>query len=156
TSAPASRPIAVRRFREKPDLVTAKRFLRQGNFYWNSGMFVWKAATIDRALREHLPKTAAVLSRIGGAPGGDEVDRSLQSTYAGCENISIDYAVLEKASNITGFCCGDLGWNDVGSWNAVYSLLPRDRQGNVARSEVLFHRAGRNYVDAPGKLVAIV
>ncbi len=156
TRAGDAGPIPVRRFREKPDLATAKRFLRRGNFYWNSGMFLWKAAVIDRALREHLPKTAAVLSGIVGVPGEGEFRRSLESAYAGCENISIDYAVLEKAPNITGFRCGDLGWNDVGSWNAVYSLLPQDREGNVARTETLFHRARGNYVDAPGKLVALV
>ncbi|MBI3693608.1 MAG: mannose-1-phosphate guanylyltransferase [Acidobacteria bacterium] len=137
-------PVPVRRFREKPDLATARRFVRSGNFCWNSGMFVWKAAVIDQALRTYLPRTAAAL------------DEPLETGYPKCENISIDYGVLEKAPNIVGFRCGDLGWNDVGSWNAVYDLLPHDRQGNVARSEALFRDATESYVDAPGKLVALV
>lgn len=153
---PESGPIPVRRFREKPDLAAARRFLRRGNFYWNSGMFLWKAAVIDHALQDHLPRTAAVLSKIRGGPGAPEFARSLAQAYPRCENISIDYAVLEKAANIVGFRCGDQGWSDVGSWNAVYDLLPHDREGNVARSEALFHHSAGSYVDAPGKLVALV
>ncbi|HYM10282.1 MAG TPA: mannose-1-phosphate guanylyltransferase [Bryobacterales bacterium] len=149
-------PLPVTRFREKPDLATAKRFLRRGNFYWNSGMFVWKAAVINRALEQFLPPTGAALQRIRGRPGEARFARTLAAQYPLCENISIDYAVLEKAPGITGFPCGDLGWNDVGSWKAVYELLPHDRDGNVARSEALFHKATGSYVDAPGKLVAVV
>lgn len=152
----AGGPVTVRRFREKPDLTTAKRFLRAGNFYWNSGMFLWKASVIDQALRQHLPRTAAALDKIGGdLPDAGFAER-LARHFSDCDNISIDYAVLEKAENIVGFRCGDLGWNDVGSWNAVYDLLPHDKQGNVARSEALFHEAAGSYVDAPGKLVALV
>jgi len=137
----------VRRFREKPNLAAAKRFLRSGRFFWNSGMFVWKASAIWQALRRHLPRTAAILA----APPAD-----LPALYPRCQNISIDYAVLEKARNIAGIRCPEFGWNDVGSWNAVYELLPRDRRGNVARTEALFHHSRRSYVDAPGRLVALV
>jgi mannose-1-phosphate guanylyltransferase len=153
--ASSARPVEVRRFREKPDLATARRFLRRGNFYWNSGMFIWKAAVIDRALHEHLPATAAVLDAICGAPGAPEFSETLAG-YPRCQNISIDYGVLEKAGDLVGFRCPEFGWNDVGSWNAVYELLPHDRAGNVARSETLFHRAEGSYVDAPGKLTAVV
>ena len=148
--------VPVRRFREKPDLATARRFLRSGRFYWNSGMFVWKAAVIEEALREHLPVTAAVLANIRGAPGEAKFTASLEASYPHCENISIDYAVLEKAPDIVGFPCGEMGWNDVGSWEAVYNLLPQDRRRNVARGEVLFHESAGNYVDAPDKVVALV
>ena len=152
----SARPDPVRRFREKPDLATAKRFLRSGNFYWNSGMFIWKAAAIDRAIREHLPDTAAALDTLRGAPGSPEFTRTLRAAYPRTDHISIDYGILEKARNIAGFRCPDFGWNDVGSWNAVYELVSHDRQGNVARSEALFHDAGGSYVDAPGKLTAVV
>ncbi len=131
----------VRRFREKPGAAAARRFLRSGRYYWNSGMFVWKAAAIDAALRRFLPRTARALDR---------------DDFPACDNISIDYAVMEKAPNVAGIRCPEIGWNDVGSWRAVYDLLPHDRQGNVARSEALFHGAGGNYVDAPGRLAALV
>ena len=128
-------------FREKPDASTARRFLRRGNFYWNSGMFLWKAAVIDAALRRYLPRTAAALDR---------------GAYARCDNISIDYAVMEKAPNVAGIRCPDIGWNDVGSWNAVYQLLRRGSRANVARSTSLFLDSSGCYVDAPGKLAALV
>ena len=73
-----------------------------------------------------------------------------------CENISIDYAVLEKARGVVGFATDDFGWNDVGSWNALYELLPRDGSANVIRGEALAHASSGNYVDAEGKLVALV
>jgi mannose-1-phosphate guanylyltransferase len=151
-----TRPAPVRRFREKPDLATARRFLRGGNFYWNSGMFIWKAAVIDREIRQHLPATAAALDGLRGLPGSPEFARSLRAAYPRCDDISIDYGVLERTRHIAGFRCGELGWNDVGSWNAVYELLPHDRQGNVARSEALFQQSVGSYVDAPGKLTALV
>jgi mannose-1-phosphate guanylyltransferase len=147
---------AVRRFREKPDLSTAKRFLRRGNFDWNSGMFVWKASVISRAIEEYLPATAAALSRIQGRPGDAHFARSLAAFYPRTENISIDYAVLEKAKNIAGIRCPEIGWNDVGSWNAVYELLAHDRDGNASRGETMFYKAKGNYVHAPGKLAVVV
>jgi mannose-1-phosphate guanylyltransferase len=72
------------------------------------------------------------------------------------ENISIDYAVLEKADNVVGIAAGDIGWNDVGSWNAVYELHRGDEAGNVARSDALFAASSGNFIDAPGKLAALV
>ena len=102
------------------------------------------------------PAAAAALSRIRGRPGDPEFASSLRAAYPHCDNISIDYAVLEKAAGIVGFRCGEMGWNDVGSWNAVYDLLPHDRDSNVARGEALFQHSTGNYVDAPGKLVALV
>jgi len=73
-----------------------------------------------------------------------------------CENISVDYAVLEKSSNVVGVAGDDIGWNDVGSWNAVYELLPQDASGNVLRSDAVLEDASGNYIHAPGKTVAMV
>jgi mannose-1-phosphate guanylyltransferase len=81
---------------------------------------------------------------------------ALNESFPRCQNISIDYAVLEKAREVVGLAAGEIGWNDVGSWNAVYELLPRDRAGNVTRSEALVHSSTGNYVDAEGKLVALL
>jgi len=131
----------VKGFREKPDRATAEQFVRRGNFYWNSGMFLWKASVIDTAIRRHLPQTAAALDR---------------DDFPACDNISIDYGVMEKASNIAGIRCPEFGWNDVGSWDAVYELMAGAKGSNVARSEALFHQAAGCYVDAPGKVVAVV
>jgi mannose-1-phosphate guanylyltransferase len=73
-----------------------------------------------------------------------------------CENISVDYAVLEKAENVAGIPAGEFGWNDVGSWNAVYELLPRDARGNAAAPHVLCLDSHNNLVDAGGKMVALL
>ncbi len=149
-------PLAVRRFREKPDPQTAQRFIAAGNFYWNSGVFFWRAAAYLDALRKHLPKTATLLALL--PPFSSRAfSKRLEEAYPRCENISVDYAVMEKAANVVGLAAGaDLGWNDVGSWRAVYELLAHDQNGNAARSELLALASSGNYVDAQGKLVALV
>jgi mannose-1-phosphate guanylyltransferase len=155
TEQGGAKAVSVVRFREKPDLASAKRFLKAGHFYWNSGMFVWQAKTLWKAAEEFLPETAAVLAKIATLES-KRFGSSFRRHYPHCEDISIDYGVLERAKNIAGFACPDFGWNDVGSWEAVYKLLPRDEAGNVERTPVLLEAAEGNYVDAPGKLVALV
>jgi mannose-1-phosphate guanylyltransferase len=148
--------IPIRQFREKPALAAARRYLRAGRFFWNSGMFFWKASTFREELRTHLPKTARILHRIaeraGAAPTGGW-QRVLKALYPSCENISVDYAVLEKARCVLGIPC-DFGWSDVGSWNAVHDLSPQDASGNVLRSEALLLDSSGLLIDVPGKLVA--
>ncbi|MBI4463369.1 MAG: mannose-1-phosphate guanylyltransferase [Acidobacteria bacterium] len=151
--------LPVRRFREKPPLAVARRYLRSQRFFWNSGMFFWKAETFLQKLRAYLPRTAAVLGSIRESLGNrgihspKQVSRVLEALYPACENISVDYAVLEKAPNVVGVAC-DIGWSDVGSWNALYDLLPHDGQGNVLRSQVLLSDSRGLLVDVPEKLVA--
>ncbi|HWY47124.1 MAG TPA: mannose-1-phosphate guanylyltransferase [Bryobacteraceae bacterium] len=148
-------PLAVRRFREKPELPRAKQYVKSGNFYWNAGMFFWKTSVLLEALREFLPKTATLLASLPGFANRG-FSSQLKQAFPYCENISIDYAVLEKARGVVGFATDDFGWNDVGSWNALYELLPRDGSANVIRGEALAHASSGNYIDAEGKLVALV
>jgi mannose-1-phosphate guanylyltransferase len=147
--------VAVQSFREKPDAATAARFLAAGNFYWNAGMFFWRTSVLLGALREFLPRTASLLASLPRF-GTRGFPAALQATFPRCENISIDYAVLERASNVAGFAAGDIGWNDVGSWNAVYELDRRDAQGNACRGRLVTDSATGNYVDAGSKLVALI
>ncbi len=148
-------PLAVRRFREKPELPRAKQYVKSGNFYWNAGMFFWKTSVLLDALREFLPRTATLLASL--PPFANRRFASqLKKVFPPCENISIDYAVLEKARGVVGYATDDFGWNDVGSWNALYELLPRDGSANVIRGEALAHASSGNYIDAEGKLVALV
>ena len=148
-------PVAVRRFREKPDLKTARRYVKAGNFYWNAGMFFWKTSVLLDALREYLPKTATLLASLPEF-SNRRFAAKLKEAFPHCENISIDYAVLEKSPHVVGFATDDFGWNDVGSWNAVYELLARDENGNVFRGEALARSSSGNYVDAEGKLIALL
>lgn len=148
-------PVRVRKFREKPDLATARRFVKAGRFYWNAGMFFWRTDVLLDALRRHLPKTATILSSLPPF-ASPRFPQALKQAFPLCENISIDYAVLERAPNVVGLACDDIGWSDVGSWDAVHELLPRDGNNNASRAEALFEGSSGNYVHAQGKLVALL
>jgi mannose-1-phosphate guanylyltransferase len=148
-------PIPVKKFREKPKLPQARRFVKSGNFYWNAGMFFWKADTVLHALRKYLPKTATLLSSLP-AFGHPDFAAQLAEAFPLCENISIDYAVLEHADNVVGMACDEFGWNDVGSWGAVYELFPRDENSNASRSELLSAASTGNYIDCGRKIVALL
>jgi mannose-1-phosphate guanylyltransferase len=156
----AGKLLRVVRFHEKPIARKANRLFKAGHFFWNSGTFFWRAAVIGSAVERFLPKTAAAISRIAPATS-TSFRRTLAEHYPLCDDhptelLSIDYAVLERAANIAGFVCPDFGWNDVGSWQAVYELLPKDRFGNVRRSPVILGDESGNYIDAPGKYVALI
>jgi mannose-1-phosphate guanylyltransferase len=153
---PGAQTLPVRRFHEKPELANAKRYLAAGNFYWNSGMFFWRADVLLDQLRRHLPRTASVLASLPRF-GSRTFGAALKQAFPLCENISVDYAVLEKAAHVSGIAARDFGWNDVGSWNAVYELLPRDACGNVTAPSSICLDSHNNFVDARGKkLVALV
>jgi mannose-1-phosphate guanylyltransferase len=158
--------LRVRRFTEKPDATKAAEFVAAGNYFWNSGMFLWSARTLADALREHLPKTAPLLEEIAAAFGTRKFAGTFRKLYPKCENISVDYAVLEarsakgeEAGNI--FCLpADFGWNDLGSWTALHehhTAKSSPPEGNlVAASGVFLMNARGNYIHAPGKFVAAV
>jgi mannose-1-phosphate guanylyltransferase len=147
--------LAVRGFHEKPALARAKRYLKAGNFFWNSGMFFWRADVLLDRLRQHLPRTATVLASLPRF-GSRAFAARLKQAFPLCDNISIDYAVLERAAGVQGIAAADFGWNDVGSWNAVYELLERDAQGNSIALESIALDSHNNFVDARGKVVALI
>ncbi len=156
----------VRRFTEKPNTERAAEFVAAGNYFWNSGMFLWSAQTLADALKEHLPKTAKLLEEIAAKWGTAKFASTFRRLYPQCENISVDYAVIEPRSakgerdgNI--FCLpADFGWNDFGSWTALHEhhmAKSAPPEGNLVASSGLFLLNARgNYVHAPGKFVAAV
>jgi mannose-1-phosphate guanylyltransferase len=158
--------LRVRRFTEKPDAEKAAAFVAAGNYFWNSGMFLWSARTLANALREHLPKTVPILEEIAGTFGTRKFAATFRRLYPKCENISVDYAVLEprsakgeQAGNI--FCLpADFGWNDLGSWTALHehhTAKSSPPEGNLIHGAGVFVlNAHGNYVHAPGKFVAAV
>jgi len=158
--------LRVRRFTEKPDPQKAAEFVQAGNYFWNSGMFLWSARTLANALREHLPRTAALLEEIAATFGTRKFAATFRRQYPKCENISADYAVLEPRSakgeregNI--FCLpADFGWNDLGSWTALHehhTAKTSPPEGNIVTAAGVFVlNAHGNYVHAPGKFVAAV
>ena len=156
----------VRRFTEKPEAERAAEFVAAGNYFWNSGMFLWRAQTLVDALREYLPKTAALLEKIAASHGTRKFAGTFKRLYRQCENLSVDYAVLEprsqkgeKAGRIYSLPA-DFGWNDLGSWTALYEHRTANGsapEGNlVASSEVFLLNARGNLIHAPGKFVAAI
>lgn len=122
----------VQGFVEKPNRERAESYLRSGDYFWNSGMFVWRLGTIQKALADYLPEVAQAMERIQSAVDTKDYERVLKQTYSAMPSISIDYGVMEKADQI--LCVpASFGWDDVGSWSALGRLLPADRDGNVVR-----------------------
>jgi len=158
----------VRRFIEKPNQNRADEFIAAGNYYWNSGIFLWSARTLANAVREHLPETAPLLEAIAAAYGTPQFDEVFHAAYPKCENISVDYAVLEprsaKGEHLSHLYCirADFSWNDLGSWASLYEYqletrLRGDSEGNV--TDTNGHMAldsGSNYIYSPHKFVALV
>lgn len=128
----------VKRFAEKPDKDTAKRFLESGDFLWNSGMFIWTVKSILEALKEH---TEDILEHIESLPqpGSKNFDAKLADAYSKIRGVSIDYGVMERAKNVYVLRAGALGWSDVGSWDEVWRLAEKDMQNNVIE-------AGKNII----------
>jgi mannose-1-phosphate guanylyltransferase len=156
----------VRRFTEKPSAEKATEFMAAGNFYWNSGMFLWSARTLANAMHEHLPKTALLLEQIAAAYGTRTFASTFRRLYAKCENISVDYAILEQRSakgEQAGriFCLpATFAWNDLGSWTALHEhhvAKSRPLHNNLisASRHFALHASG-NYVHSPNKFVATV
>ncbi len=158
----------VRRFTEKPNQNRAEEFVSEGNYFWNSGIFLWSARTLANAVREHLPETAPLLESIAAAHGTPQFEEVFHSLYPKCENISVDYAVLEprsaKGEHLSHLYClpAEFSWNDLGSWASLYEYqietrLRGDAEGNVSETEGhMTIEAGNNYIFSPKKFVALV
>ncbi|MDP4230779.1 MAG: mannose-1-phosphate guanylyltransferase [Bacteroidota bacterium] len=120
----------VKRFAEKPDKETARRFLESGDFLWNSGMFIWSVKSILSAMHKH---TEDILEHLGNLPQPEspDFDAKLSDAYSKIRGVSIDYGVMERAKNVFALRAGALGWSDVGSWDEVWRLAEKDLQNNV-------------------------
>ena len=156
-SSPAgSESLPVKRFREKPDAATAARFLKAGNFYWNAGMFFWKTSVLLDALRQHLPKTASLLGQSAAVRPAQICQEPRRGVSEDARTSRSTTRCWNAPPTSSGLPAGDIGWNDVGSWNAVYELHARDRAGNALRTHTMIENSTGNYVDAEKKLVALL
>jgi mannose-1-phosphate guanylyltransferase len=145
----------VRSFREKPAREKAEEFLAQGRFVWNSGVFVWKASTILKAIERFLPDLHRGLAQIGAALGTEEEERIVGEVYGALAAVSIDYGIMEKADEVL-VLSGDFGWSDLGSWDALLEAASKDENGNAVRGPFIGIDAADCLVQSPGKLVALV
>lgn len=147
----------VNQFREKPDLETAKEFIDSGNFLWNSGMFIWKASTILKEFEQHQPEINEQIEKLAPSVGSDSQKAAIDAFYHRCPSISVDYGIMEQAQTVF-VVPGSFGWNDVGSWRAVYDLRSKDENGNVIQSENTALADARNNLiqTESGKMIALV
>ena len=132
----------VKRFTEKPDLETAKAFVASGDYYWNSGMFIWNSSAIKKAINKYLPEIARVFAN--GEP------------FENCPSVSIDYGVMEKADNVY-VLPADFGWSDLGTWGSLYVMNRKDESGNVSlHSEAHFYNSHGNIVTLEHGKMAVI
>lgn len=146
---------SIQRFAEKPDAETAKRFLSEGDYYWNSGMFVWQASTILRELAEHLPDVTSILKDITTAWGNDINSSAIVENFLRMPDISIDYGVLEKTDNVVLIPC-NIGWSDVGSWDAVHEISDKDAANNAMQGNVIAVDCRNSLVHSNKRLVSVI
>lgn len=146
----------VKTFAEKPNKETAIRFLESGDFYWNSGIFIWKVSAILSEIEDKLPELYEGLQELNPHWGKTTLPRAIKDVYKRIRGISIDYGVMQTARNVY-LIPTDMGWNDVGSWEVVYDILPKDQNKNAGEyKEIVVVDSSENYVYAPNKLVAMV
>jgi mannose-1-phosphate guanylyltransferase len=146
----------VKSIREKPDFKQASEFVQSGKFYWNSGMFIWRASTILKSISRWLPDLYSGLTTINEALGLPGEKAAIRRIYKNLAPISIDYGVMEKADNVYTVK-GDFGWSDVGSWDALWEISAKDKNGNayIGGSNVISEGSTGSLVYSPKKLVAL-
>jgi mannose-1-phosphate guanylyltransferase len=143
----------VNKFVEKPDLATAQSYLEAGNFYWNSGIFVWKVKTIRNYIQELMPEMHDILETMKTVLDSENFDEIIRSEFLKMPDQSIDYGIMEKVSNIYVIPCV-FGWDDVGSWTALERINELDENGNVIRGNILNLDTKRCIIESNGKLIA--
>lgn len=146
----------VKTFTEKPNEELAEAFVASGDFLWNSGMFIWSVDSIKQAFETHLPQITRAFERGEGVYGTPEEQAFINDLYPQCENISIDYGVMEKADNVF-VRAGDFGWSDIGTWGSLYQNAQKDESNNAITSgNVLPYNSTGCIVSVPEGKVAVV
>ena len=130
SSSPRNKEIfRVDSFREKPDLETAKKYMAENNYFWNAGIFLWSVRTIVNAFRIYQPALANIFESMTDVYGTDKEQDVIDERFPECENISVDYAIMEKAEEIF-VCPADFGWSDLGTWGSLLVQTKHDTDGN--------------------------
>lgn len=135
----------VKTFTEKPELEMAKFFLESGEFYWNSGIFLWSIKSIDKAFDNYLSDVNSLFKENIGSFNTKKEKEAIKNIYFECRNISIDYGVMEKASNVF-VLCSDFGWSDLGTWNSVYEHSEKDKNQNVFKGKNIVTYNSKNNI----------
>ncbi|HEX5171348.1 MAG TPA: mannose-1-phosphate guanylyltransferase [Cyclobacteriaceae bacterium] len=143
----------VKTFTEKPELELAKKFLESGDFVWNSGIFIWGVQAILNAMHQFLPELSEFFEDAFGKIETEGEEQAILTAYSQCKNISIDYGIMEKASNVY-MCPGNFSWSDLGSWGSIHDISSKDGNNNVITANALIYNT-RNCIikGSPDKLI---
>lgn len=146
----------VKTFTEKPNQEMAQIFFESGEFYWNAGIFFWSLPSIMKAFEKYEPEVHQLFQMGIGIYGTEEEEKFIAETYERCKNISIDYAIMEKAENVY-VLASDIGWSDLGTWGSLYEQMEADGQGNgVSGKHVFLYNSSGNIINVPdSKLVLL-
>lgn len=156
TQADAVKPVLS--FHEKPNADIARKYMEDGDYVWNSGMFIWKASVVLDRLREYLPEMHQGLMKIYAAIGTAVEDDIIRTVYPTLQNVSIDYGVLEKCGIAGGMVVltGEFGWNDIGSWDMIHILHKQNENGNIVFGDANCINTSNSVVFSTGKHVSVV
>ncbi len=142
-------------FAEKPNYATAVRFLESGDFYWNSGMFIWHVDAILSEIEKYMPDLHEGLSELNPTLNTPQFIDTLANVYGKLRNISIDYGIMEKSQNVY-LIKGEFSWSDVGSWEEVYQLTDKDENGNAVVGNIFTEMTADSYIYSPGKFTSVI
>ena len=145
----------VEAFKEKPDQATAEEFLQAGNFVWNSGIFVWSLAAINRSYEQHLPEVNASFAEGKDYYYTEGEEEFIEKVYSNCINISIDYGILEKADNVY-VMPADIGWTDLGTWKSIDSEHDKDDTANSIQGSVMTYDTKNCFIKVPQNKIGVV
>ncbi len=147
---------SVDQFREKPDYETAKSFLKQGNFLWNAGIFMWSAKTVINTFRANQPDLFSLFESGYDTYNTDAESDFIKEYYPKAENISVDYAIMEKSDNVF-VVPATFDWNDLGTWGSLYDKLEKDQNSNaIVNSKALLEDASGNMIRSKSNKVVVV
>ncbi|RNC83457.1 MAG: mannose-1-phosphate guanylyltransferase [Winogradskyella sp.] len=146
----------VNQFREKPDYETAKHFLNQGNFLWNAGIFMWSVTSVVKAFQNNQGELYSLFEKGQDAYNTDSEDKFIQENYKKAENISVDYAIMEKSDNVY-VIPATFDWNDLGTWGSLYDKLDKDDDGNaVVNAKTLSLESSGNMIRTTDNKIVVV
>jgi mannose-1-phosphate guanylyltransferase len=147
--------LSVERFTEKPNRETAELFSSSGGYYWNSGIFIWRADTILNRIKQFMPKWYAGLMEVQAVLGSKEYGKVVESVYKMLDGQSIDYGIMEHADNVL-MVKGDFGWSDLGTWEEVYNISEKDENNNVIIGPALLKDVKNSYIQTGKRAASII
>jgi mannose-1-phosphate guanylyltransferase len=145
----------VKTFTEKPELALAKKFVESGDFVWNSGIFIWNVKAILAALEKHTPELAEIFSEAATYIGTPEEAKAIDTAYSQCRSVSIDFGVMEKATNVYVWL-SQFPWSDLGTWSSLHEASVRDEHNNVMLADAVTYDTRNSFIKGPKDKLMIV